>query len=279
MSWRLFGRIVGQEVRTRLSYRVDFWLNAIVGFLAQFGLVYFVWQAMFRESGAERIGGYSFEEMVVYYLTVVVLGRWWAGATLDGQVSTDIYEGGINRYLLFPAPYLPFKYAQQVGGMIPSAVPYLVLGGVFVATLDLPADSRPTLGSVAMAIPVLALANLLHFLIGHPIQLVSFWADNVWSLEVAKRFLVSFLGGALLPLDGVPEAGMQDIALSWLPFSFLFFHFPARVLLGHVSPVGEWALGVGMCAGGLRGPGSSGPWISWRVWRRGQLTSYSGIGI
>jgi ABC-2 type transport system permease protein len=261
---------VAQEVRTRLSYRLDFWLNAIVGFLAQFGLVYFVWRAMFAESGKAAIAGYTPDEMVVYYLTVIVLGKLVAGRDLEGQVARDIYEGGINRYLVFPAPYLPFKYAQHLGTMIPSAIPFVLLGAAFLTWVEVPAASAPSLQGVAMALPALALASVLHYLLGFPIQLVAFWADNVWSLDVAKRFAVTFLGGLAIPLTVFPSS-WQGV-LEVLPFQY-FYYFPARALLGGLT-AGEWALGMAI---GLA-------WCvvfattSWMVWRRGQL-QYTGIGI
>ena len=270
MKPMLFFRILSLEMRTRLSYRLDFWLNAVIGFLAQFGLVYFIWDAMFRESGRAMIGGYEFHQMVVYYLTVIVLGKVVSGREFEGTVSTDIYEGGLNRYMLFPARYFPFKYAQHVGMMLPAAMPFVILGGIALFLLDIPPAQTPTLLTVAMVLPLLVVANLLHFLLTYPIQLVAFWADNVWSLEVTKRFVMTFLGGLMIPLTVFPDWAQS--ALGVLPFQFFFF-FPARVLLGQVSPA-EWALGMciatSLCIFF---------WLLGRaIWHRGQL-QYSGIGI
>ena len=270
MKASLFLRILGQEIRTRLSYRIDFWLNTFFGFLTSFGIAYFVWDAMFRESGSERIGGMTFEEMVAYYLAVIVLGRFVSGRDLEATVSGDIYEGGLNRYLLFPAPYLPFKYAQSLGMMLPAALPFMLLGAIVLAFIDVPPEARPTPASVAMAVPAVVLANLLHYLMSFPIQLVAFWADNVWSLDVAKRFALQLLGGMMIPLTVFPEWAQQ--VLFFIPFPYFFF-FPARVLLGQVSP-GEWAAGLGVALA----------WcvlfagVSRIVWHRGQL-QYSGVGI
>lgn len=270
MRPRLFLRVVSQELRTRLSYRLDFWLNAVVGFLAQFGLVYFVWRAVYRESGSDVIGGYRFDGMVVYYLTVTVLGKLVGGRDLEARVATDIYEGGLNRYLLFPARYLPFKYAQHVGSLLPSAIPFFVLGVVFVLAMGLGAQALPQPGHVLMALPTLLVANVLHFLVGYPLQLVAFWADNVWSLDVAKRFLMTFLGGVMLPLSVFP-APVQEV-LEVLPFAYAFA-FPARVMLGEVG-MQEWLGGLAIALAWCAAFWSVGR----AVWHRGQL-QYTGIGI
>ena len=270
MRPRLFREVWSLEARTAMSYRVDFWLNTVVDFAVQFGVVYFLWRAMFAESGHETIGGYTFDRLVAYYVAVILLGKLVRGRQFESAISSDIYEGGLNRYLVFPVPYLPFKYAQHLGMMLPGLVQFAMFGVLIAFCLEIPPDFTPTPASIAMTVVAVAIANLLHFLMSFPIQCVAFWADNVWSLEVAKRFLTTLLGGYMLPLEAFPDA-MQRV-LAWLPFRF-FFHFPARVFLNQVAP-GEWAQGVILAL----------MWcvvfaiLSGMIWRRGRL-KYTGVGI
>ncbi len=270
MSPRLFLHVWSIETRSALSYRVDFWLNVIVEFAAQFAIVYFLWQYMFENQGAERIQGYTFHGIVIYYLSVILLGKLVRGKGFDAAVSTDIYEGGLNRYLIFPSAYFPIKYAQHLGMMLPSLVQFALFGAVTVAWVGFPAGATPTPASIGMAAVAVAVANLLHFTLSFPIQATAFWADNVWSLEVAKRFATTLLGGAMLPLEMFPER-MQAV-LYWLPFQY-FFHFPARVFLGQVTAA-EWGRGLVLalawgCVLAL---------ICRWVWQRGRL-KYTGVGI
>jgi ABC-2 type transport system permease protein len=242
----------------------------VVGFFAQFGLVYFLWQAMFAAEDAEAVGGYTFEGMVTYYLAVILLGKLVRGREFEGAISSDIYEGGLNRYIVFPAAYLPFKYAQHLGSMVPAVVQFVLFGAALLLVMDVPQELMPTPGTVLLALGAAAAGNLMHFFMGVPIQAVAFWADNVWSLEVAKRFATSLLGGFMLPLSVFP--GWAQAALKFTPFPYLF-SFPARALLGQV-PAAEWALGICVSLGwcGLFAL------LSRVVWRQGQL-QYTGIGI
>jgi hypothetical protein len=41
--------MVGVEVRKRMSYRVDFWINSVVGFVAELGVAWFIVLAMFLQ--------------------------------------------------------------------------------------------------------------------------------------------------------------------------------------------------------------------------------------
>lgn len=266
----LFRHVASLEARTRLSYRGDFWLNALVSFFADFGLVYFLWDAMFRESGRDVIAGYTFDGMVFYYLSVILLGKLVRGARFEGAVSHDIYEGGLNRYLVYPVSYLPFKYAQRVGVMLPSLLQFVLFAGLGALLLDFSLVAAPAWdGALRCALTVL-LAHLLWFLMDYPLHLVAFWADNVWSLDAARWFVASLLGGYMVPLAVFPE-GVQT-ALAYLPFR-LFFDFPARALVGDIGWA-EWgrgmALGVFWCLVFFA--------LGRFVWRRGQL-KYTGVGI
>ncbi len=125
MRPRLFWQILSLEVRTRMSYRVDFWLNAVAGFLVELAVVWFLWQAVFHESGRQFIGGRTFEDTVVYYLCAILIGKLVRGQDWEAAISQDIYTGGLNRYLLFPAHYLPFKYAQRMGALGPGVLQFV----------------------------------------------------------------------------------------------------------------------------------------------------------
>ena len=270
MSPRLFRHIVSVEARTSMSYRVDFWINSVVGFLAHFGLMYFLWSAMFAESGEARIGGFDLPTMLFYFVAVILFGKLVRGSEFSGGISTDIYEGGLNRYLVFPTSYFLFKYAQNLGALLPAFVQLGLFGVWFLFVLDLPPDVGLTPLTVLMGLLSVAVANLLYFVMLFPLQCVAFWADNVWSLSVALRFVTGILGGFMLPLSVFPDWSRE--ALAWLPFRYLF-DFPVNVTLGRI-PAGEWALGLLLAlawAGVIGLVGRS-------VWRRGEL-QYSGIGI
>ncbi len=270
MSPRLFGRIFSLEVRKQMSYRLDFWINALFGFVIYFGVVYYLWEAIYRESGTQRIGGYSFQGMTLYYVLVILVGRLVRGAEHVGEVAQDIYEGGLSRYIVYPTSYFPFKYAQHLGLIVPGLIQVGLFTLLYLLVLPFPAEIRITPLQVLMALGSVGLANLLYYSLLFPLQIVAFWADNVWSLMVMIRFTSSLLGGAMLPLTLFPDWSRP--ALNMLPFRYLY-DFPVSTLLGQIGPA-QWASGM---ATGL-------VWIAVihlcarLLWRRGML-SYTGVGI
>lgn len=270
MTGRLFWHVVSIEARRRMSYRADFWINAIVSLAVQIGISIFLVHAIFRESGQAVVAGFTYRGMLLYFVTVAFLGKLVRATEMEFAVSSDIYEGGLTRYLLYPSSYPVFKYAQQLGALAPVIVQVLLLGVWIPFVMGIPDEMRISIGSVAMCAVALGLANILLYVMTLPIQAVAFWADNVWSLMVANRIIAALLGGMTIPLALYPEWAQQ--ILNHLPFRFLFA-FPVDALLGRLTPA-QWAVGalesLGWCLAFAV--------IGRVVWKRGDL-QYTGVGI
>jgi ABC-2 type transport system permease protein len=147
----------------------------------------------------------------------------------------------------------------------------LTLFGALVPFLvGIPEETHITPASVAMSLVCLVMANLLHYLLLLPIQQVAFWAESVWSLVVAERFVMSLLGGMLLPLELFPSWARE--ILYWLPFPYLYAA-PVRALMGKVT-VTEWAWGLVIAGVWCIVAG----YLGRMVWRRGDL-QYTGVGL
>ncbi len=270
MNAGLFLHALSVEARKEMSYRVDFWLNLVLGFLAELGVYIFLAWALFAESGVEQIRGYTRQGMVVYFIAAVLIGKIVRGNEMGQTVSEDIYDGGLTRYLLFPRSYVLLKYAQHLGRLLPFALQGLLFGGVALLVLDSVGGVHVTpLGAMGSAVSILV-AGLLYFLIGLPLHMVAFWQDNVWSLSVMLRFLSRLLGGAMLPLALFPEWSRQ--LLWWLPFRH-FFDVPVRTLLGQVGFL-EWFSSLGLALAWC----AAFALLGGAVWRRGNL-QYTGVGI
>jgi viologen exporter family transport system permease protein len=270
MRAALLWDIFSVEVRKRMSYRADFWINSLVGILVQLSVFWFLTYAMFSASGQPTLGGYTERGMILYYVFVTLTGRIVHSNDLDMGISQDIYEGSLTRYLIYPVSYRAVKYAEQLGAIAPQLIQLTLFGFLAPLVVGIPDEVVITPASVAMALIALALANLLHYLLVIPIQAVAFWADNVWSLVIAKGLIFSFLGGMIAPISLFPEWAQS--LLVWLPFPYLY-SFPARTLMGRVS-FADWAIGLLVAAAWCLVAAALGRWI----WRRGEL-EYTGVGI
>jgi ABC-2 type transport system permease protein len=271
MTTRLFLQVISMELRKIMSYRINFWASALLGFFVQLGVVFFVWQSAFRESGKSQIGGYTFGQMVCYYVLVILLGKIVRGVEFGASgISDEIYQGSLTRYLVYPTDVFLFKYAQYLGQLVVPVCQLVFFGGIAYAWFHLSKYMHVSAGSILMCGLSVAMANMLHFLIYWPIESVSFWQDNVWSLAVMTRFVMGLLGGLMLPLSLFPAWSRQILHV--LPFGYLYT-FPVNVLMGRVTP-GDWVAGCAICIAWCTVMAG----ISYAVWQRG-LKQYTGVGI
>ncbi|MDA1044906.1 MAG: ABC-2 family transporter protein, partial [Verrucomicrobia bacterium] len=216
------------ELRQILSYRMDFWLQFGGSLIAQFGVAWFLWAAIFRHQGVERIGMFSFPALILYYLMAPVMLKLIQGQEM-GNISTEIYEGSLNRYLVYPVSYFRFKLTTSAAHSLVYAVQFILMAMLFTLFVGIPDPFCISPVSVLQSMLALLGAAYLHFVIVATIELTAFWADNVWSLVVIVRFATGLLGGAMIPLSLFPEWS-QDMLLL-MPFAY-FVSFPLTCFLG-----------------------------------------------
>ncbi len=255
------------EVKKILSYRMEFWAGFLGNFLTQFGVAFFLWKAIFLLKGGEEVMGYQFGPLMMYYLLIPLIDRCVQGQE-GGGVSSEIYDGGLSRYLIYPVNYFQMKFMEQLAqASVFFGQLVLALFLVWIFSSQTISLTLPILGKSAIVIFV---AGILHFTIYLNLEMVAFWADNVWSLSVLNRMVTNFLGGGLIPLAFFPEQARKVLEI--LPFSHLI-SFPVRCVLGQVNTE-EWIRGIAITLIWSSIFGLSAAW----AWRKG-LRQYAGVGI
>lgn len=267
MNW--VPHVLALELKKAFSYRIAFWVHFIMGTGTELVVSYFVWLAVFAASGKSEIEGFTFHGLVFYSLFASMSSKLTRGSD-RGYISQEIYDGTLNRYLLYPLPFFPYKYVthftQQLLGIVQL---FLAFAAVRLLLGDLGQHPITTLTFLA-GIATCLLAGYLYFVISACLELVAFWQDVIWNLMVMLRFTMSLLGGAMIPLALFPEWGQKIALLTPFP---LLVSWPARTFLGQVS-LSEWLWNFGLMA-------------FWSVafsfllnfiWIRG-TRQYSGVGI
>lgn len=265
MKW--FLEIFLMECKRVLSYRIDFWFQFGVVVCTEIGIAYFLWSSIFEHQNVVSIGGYTFEQMLVYYAMVPFVVR-LVKSSDDFNISREIYEGGINKYLIYPISYTASKMIERAAFSTMAIAQMLI--GLALLSFFIPITNYMTLQSFSLCLVFCAVSFVLYFLMSFFLEMFAFWFDSVWSLGVMLRFITMFLGGAMIPISLFPES-IQSI-LVYTPFPYLF-STPMQVLMGQIG--GEQAAQgfIITCA-----------WIAPMllacrlVLSRG-LRNYSGIGI
>jgi len=257
------------ELKKAFSYRVTFWAQFLMGTGTELAVAYFVWLSVFSSTGASELEGYSFHGLIFYSLFASFAARITRGAEY-GYISQDIYDGSLNRYLLYPLPFFPYKYVSHLTQQLLGLMQLLIgLALLWIFLRNMGGHNLTFVSFLAGALTCL-LTGYVHFVMLSCLELVAFWQDVVWNLTVMFRFCMTLLGGGMLPLSFFPEWGQRIAHLT--PFPALV-SFPARTFLGQVSVV-EWLTNFGILAGW----GLVFSLLLNRIWIRG-TKQYSGIGI
>ncbi len=263
IAWRFFVN----NLQRLVSYRAEFWIGFLGTLISQIGVAYVLWKAIFHARGAETLRGYTFGGIMLYYLLVPLVERVGHAQEMTG-FSGEIYDGSLSRYLLYPVSYFRIKYAGNLAQATVHLAQLVLILAAYAFAFGLPSGFSPV--SILQGLAALLASATLCFFLSAALEMVAFWADNVWSLWILVRMSISLLGGGMIPLAFFP--GWARATLTWLPFGSLI-DFPIRCLLGKIG-WGEWVMGLAVA---LAWAGAFGAATA-VLWRRG-LKSYAGVGI
>jgi ABC-2 type transport system permease protein len=266
MNWWRF--VVASELRKILAFRSDFWITFIGQTMIQVLIARALWQSIFETSGNEVMEGFTLPMMTLYYLIVPIGTRMLTGENI-GFLSREIYDGSFNRYLIYPISFFQYKtltyltYSCFYGLQL--ILVYLIYHGFQAEGI-----SYGLVLNLGLGVLFFLMASFVYVMLAIFIELISLWADNIWSLMVMTRFFTFFLGGSFIPLPFFPEWSQE--ALKFTPFPYLV-SLPIRTTMG-LSTLEEMGTGIVML-------------VIWSLifmqaaklmWKRGQLR-YSGVGI
>src|SRR5690349_3415705 len=237
-TWWTILRICIEE---RLVYRGDFWLGTLMRFLPIVTQI-FLWGAVFegmRASGSEtyRIAGYTYYDMVAYYLLTTISRAFSSMPGLAGGIALQIRNGEIKKYLVQPVDLIGFLLLMRVAhklvyygiALVPFALVFYLCRGYF--------PGWPPPGVIFAFITSLIFAFLLGFFLEATIGMIGFWFLEVSSLLFVYMLFNFFFSGHMFPLDMLPQPWSTIVQLT--PLQYLAY-FPSAVFLQKVQGRDLW---------------------------------------
>jgi ABC-2 type transport system permease protein len=266
-SLRLQAQIFNLGVQSNLIYRWNFLLRVIVSFVPLLGSV-FLWNAVFADKQA--FAGYTFNSMVAYFITLILVDTLTVPNEDDFQIAEDIREGRINTLLLKPIDYRLYRFhlfaaariVHAAFAVIPLAIAMIWIGHYFTEVpwlINLPLALLATIG-----------AALIQFFFCFTLAMIAFWILDIGSVTFIIYSVEYLLGGHIFPVDAFPP-WLQAICLR-LPFAYETY-FPAALIIGHIHGTAallngflwQWAwIGFFYVLSGI-------------LWKRG-LNEYTAVG-
>lgn len=245
-----------------LQYRSFFFLLAF-GWMIPPLIYLFVWATA---AGAGEVGGLTRSGFVGYYLVLILVNQLTYAQT-NWTVGDVIRSGGLNSWLLRPAPPLYNALSSELAGKVVYMVFVIPVAAVLAVLL------RPEIHPGAGGLPIfalsVALAWALRFFWGLWIALLAFWATRADALLAVQDSLVFLLAGVVAPFALLPPV-LQGAAC-WLPFRYMI-GFPVEVVTGQLN-TGELLVGLALQSAWL----FVALGLAYGVWRAG-VRRYTAIG-
>lgn len=222
----------------RLAYRTDFFFGTLMRFLPIVTTI-FLWGAIFAGSEQKRIAGFSANDIVAYYLLVMVGRAFSSMPGLAGGIARDIRVGDIKKYLTQPVDMMGFLLTMR---MAHKAVYYVIAAAPFAIVFFLCRGyfpGWPPLDVLAAFLASLVFAFLIGFLFEALIGLLAFWFLEIGSFSYIVMTISYLLSGHMFPLDLFPASIIA--VTNWLPFPYMAY-VPAKLFLsGATMGKGELA--------------------------------------
>jgi ABC-2 type transport system permease protein len=223
------------SIEERLVYRGDFALGTLMRFLPIVTQI-FLWAAVFSAITAagrsQQIVGYSFPDMIAYYLLTMIARAFSSMPGLATGIARDIRMGTVKKYLIQPIDMLGFlllyrlahKLVYYTVAAVPFALVFFLCRGYF--------SGWPEWSTMLAFLASLLMSFLLAFFLEATLGMIGFWFLEVNSLLFIYMLLNFFFSGHMFPLDMLP--GVWGHLVKQIPLQYLAY-FPAAVFLGKVA--------------------------------------------
>lgn len=233
-------------LQSNLVYRWNFGVRGLFG-LFHLAAVFILWGAAYE--GRNEMNGFSLNQTITYFVTVMVLQFFVSAFNEDYQISEEIRNGLINQFLLKPINYFLYRFSIFVAARMVSGalifIPLLLAFPFIKDNLTFP----PNAWIIPVGLLSMAGAAMIQFSIAYCFGLLTFWFLEIQGFVILSMAIETILGGQVFPLDMLP-GWAHDIA-SYLPFYYMMY-FPAAVLTGRMPVTDEnlstLAMGFGMQA-------------------------------
>lgn len=200
--------------------------------------LFFLWMAVFNNSTADVINGFTFKEIVAYTVIINIFAFTMGGGETQDVITDEIQNGQIAMSLIKPISYRIRFLFSTLGSLIASD---LIVGFplLIISTIVLTINGFMSIGSPIHFVMIIGfflvaqlLAKWLYDVIDYIFGLISFYTMASFGLFQIKDTVVNFLAGTMIPIAFFPEWAGRIV--NYLPFVGMAQN-PTMIYLGRMN--------------------------------------------
>lgn len=214
-------KIIDLSFQNQMEYKMNFFLSFLFQ-LIPFIVNILLWLAI------TTTGTFSMtrSEIITYYAICLITSN-LVVCSIQNEVSDDIRNGTINKYLIKPVNYFGYQLMKDFS----SRIIFILLGcipiaGVFFALNNI-IEYQFDIIYLMLYIVALVVGYAINFLITFLLSELCFYFTNVSTFFSATTVLKSIVSGSIFPLALLPIGLVNSLQL--LPFSYIVY-FPTVIL-------------------------------------------------
>lgn len=228
---RAFFHLYLQQFKTTLASTLQYRASLAIWMIAHIlePLVYLiVWSAVSATSGGQ-VGDITTQGFAAYYIVLMLVNH-VTYTWIMYEYEYRVREGSLSFALLKPVHPIHSDIADNLASKL-ITLPMMLAVAALLVWIFRPAAS-PAPWSLVLAVPALALAFLIRFLVEWTLAQAAFWTTRVSAINQAYFVPLLFLSGQIAPLSLFPRPVQ---ILAWvLPFRWMI-GFPVELLTGQLS--------------------------------------------
>lgn len=229
-----------QEFRTSLASMLQYRASLVIWLIGHVlePVIYLVVWSLVSGTRGGSVGGFTTAQFAAYFILLMLVNH-VTYTWIMYEYEYRVRHGGLSYALLRPVHPIHSDIAENASSKM------IALPGILLAALVLSLLFHPSFNlvpwAVAAAVPALALAFLVRFLVEWCLALAAFWTTRVGALNQTYFVAMLFLSGQVAPLALLP--GWIQTVAGILPFRWMI-SFPVELLMGRLTP-GQALAGLG----------------------------------
>lgn len=215
-------------IQNAMEYRTDFIISIFSGIFTII-IQCFLWSAIYGSSTQRVIFGYTYGGMITYTIMAGVMSKVMSTSGLEWEISNDIKEGGLSKYIVQPISYFGYRISGFLGRKVVEAAVLAVISAIVLYSLSAVLGITISAATVFVSVLAVILAIFLNCIYYYCVSAAAFWMTDISAVYIGLGLLSTILSGGLFPLS---IFGSRVLAvLNLLPFEYIIY-YPLNILEG-----------------------------------------------
>jgi len=169
--------------------------------------------------------------MLLYVVSSTLLSK-MISTDIMTDISVDIKDGGLNKFLIQPFNYVKYRFAVLLGEKTCESIVVLSLILLLTIVTSVLSKTMSSFFYFIIALVPIVFSIVLNFYLSFITATFAFWITDTFYLNFGLNVVLLVLSGAIFPIDILPLTLVK--ISSFLPFQYISF-FPVKILTGSID--------------------------------------------